>query len=112
GSTRVFFGTAAAQNGIDASQQFTGVEWLGQVVVGAHFQANDAVDFLGLGRQHDDGRVVVAATQAAADRQTVFAGQHQVEYEQVKVLALPELAHFFRVFGDKDVEPLLQQVPP
>src|SRR5690606_17915180 len=86
GGAGVFFGAAAAQDGVDAGQQFTRVERLGQVIVGAHFQADDAVDFFGLGRQHDDGRVVVAPTQPTTDGQAIFARQHQVEHQQVKVL--------------------------
>src|SRR3546814_8470554 len=74
------------------------------------FEADDAIDFFGLGREHDDGRVVVAPAQAAADRQAVFARQHQVEHQQVEVLALPQLAHFFGVFGDEAVESLFRQV--
>ena len=110
GRAGVFFGAAAAQDGVDPGQQFARVERLGEIVVGAHFQADDAVDFLGLGGQHDDGRVVVAAPQAAADGQAVLSGQHQVQHQEVEVFPLPELGHFLGVFGDVDVEALLGQI--
>jgi hypothetical protein len=78
---------AAAQHGVDAGQQLARVEGLGQVVVGAHFQADDAVHVLDLGGQHDDGRAVAGGAQAAADGQAVLAGQHQVQHDQVDGLA-------------------------
>src|SRR5690554_1483814 len=111
GGAGMFFGTPAAQDGVDTGEQFARIEGLGQVVVGPHFQTHDAVDFFGLGREYDDGRVVVPATQAPADRQTVFARQHQVKHQQVEVFTLPELAHFLRVFCHEDIEPLLGQIP-
>ena len=53
----------------------------------------------------------MATAQPAADGQAIFAGQHQIQHEQVEMLALPEFAHLFGVFGDEDVESLLGQVP-
>lgn len=88
-----------------------GVERFGQVVVRAHFKAHDAVDFFRLGREHDDGRVVVATAQPTTDGQAIFAGQHQIQHEQVEMLALPEFAHLFGVFGNENVESLLGQIP-
>ena len=78
---------AAAQHGVDAGQQLARVEGLGQVVVGADLEADDAVDVLALGGEHDDRRAVVGGAQAPADRQAVLAGQHQVEHDQVDGLA-------------------------
>ena len=51
----------AAQYGVNARDQFTGVERLGQIVVRAHFEANDAVDVFALGGEHDDRCAIVAA---------------------------------------------------
>ena len=39
----------------DASDQLLGTEGLGDVVVAAELQTDDAVGLVGLGRQHDDG---------------------------------------------------------
>ena len=44
----------AAQHRVDARDELARIERLGEVVVGAHFQADDAIDVLALGRQHDD----------------------------------------------------------
>jgi hypothetical protein len=43
----------AAQDAADARQQLARAEGLGQVVVGAHFQADDAVDLVGTRGEHD-----------------------------------------------------------
>ena len=93
-----------------AGQQFARVEGLAEVVVGADFEADDAVDVLALGGQHDDGRAVVGGAQAAADRQAVFAGHHQVEHDQVDRVAQQDAVERLAVFGHDDLEAFLRQV--
>ena len=100
----------AAQHGVDAGEQFARVERLGQVVVGAHFEADDAVDLVALGGQHDDRRHVAGAAQAAADRQAVLAGQHQVEHDQVEMLAGPRPVHLRGIGDALDGEALFAEV--
>ena len=95
---------------MDARQQLARVEGLGQVVVGADLEADDAVDVLDLGGEHDDRRRVVGRAQAAADRQAVFAGQHQVEHDQVDGLARQHAVQRLGVFGQQDLEAFLRQV--
>ena len=51
----------AAENSADAGQQFARVEGFRHVVVGAEFEADDAVRFLPHRGQHDDGDVGLAA---------------------------------------------------
>ena len=77
-----------AQHGVDARDQLARIERLGEVIVGAHLQADDAIDVLALGGEHDDRHRLAGAAQAAAYRQAVLAGQHQVEHEQVRRIAL------------------------
>src|SRR5262249_47681172 len=58
----------------------------GEVVVGAELEPDDALGFVGAGRQHDDrkaGRRLVAADHAA-DFEPVELRQHQVENYQVR----------------------------
>jgi hypothetical protein len=83
---------AAAQHGADAGQQLARIARLGQVVVGAQFQADDAVGLLAHGRQHDDGGAV-GGRQAAADGQAVLAGQHDVEHHQIDRASGQHLFH-------------------
>src|ERR1043166_5687053 len=68
--------TAAAQNRVDARHQLARVERLGQIVVRAHFQADDAIDLVAFGREHYDGNIVAAAAQAPADRQPEIGRAH------------------------------------
>jgi hypothetical protein len=82
------------------------------VVVGAHLQADDAVHVLDLGGEHDDGRGVVGRAQAAADAQAVFAGQHEVEHDEIDRLAREHAVQRLGVLGQQDVEAFLGQVAP
>ena len=86
-----------AQHRVDARDELARIERLGQVVVGAHLEADDAVDVLALGRQHDDRHGLAGAAQAPADGQPVLAGQHQVEHDQVRRVALQLLVELARV---------------
>ncbi|MNZ84398.1 hypothetical protein D3C78_1031530 [compost metagenome] len=87
----------ATQDRLDASHQLIGVERLGQVIVGAQLQALDTAQFVALGGEHDDRNLVVRATQAAAGGQAVFAGQHQVEDDQVEHFARQQAIHLLSV---------------
>jgi len=110
--TGMLFGATAAQNGIDARQQFTRVEGFGEVIVGTHLQPDDSVDFLGLRGQHDDRGVIVPPAQSAADGQAIFARQHQIQHEKVEMLPRPQLAHLLSILGDEYVEALFGEVAP
>ena len=77
----------AAQDGAQAGLQFARLEWLGEIVVGAQFEADHAVHRLAARRQHQD-RDVAAAAQPAAEIEAVGVGQHEVEDDRVESLAL------------------------
>ena len=83
--------TVAAQHGANARQQFTRLKRLGQVIVGAHFQANDAVHRVTLGSEHQY-RCGRQRTRQRADApthlQAVDVGQHQVQNHQLHRLVL------------------------
>ena len=87
-----------AQHVADARQQLARFERLGQVVVGAHFQAEHAVDRLGARGQHDHRRVR-ARPQVATQGQAILARQVEVEHDQVHVFAVQQLAHGGAVCG-------------
>ena len=80
------FGSAplarSAHDRARARQQFARTEGFGQIIVGAHFQANHAIDLVALGRQHQD-RDRVPGAQPAADRRAVLAGKHQIEDDEI-----------------------------
>ena len=60
--------------------------------------------------RHDDRRRVTGAAQPPADRQAILAGQHQVEDDQVEMLACPQLVHLRRIADGLDLEALFAEV--
>ena len=70
----------APQHRLDPGDQLARAERLGQVVVGAQFQAEDAVDLVVAGGEEDHRRPVAGLAQPAADLQAVIAGQADVEH--------------------------------
>jgi hypothetical protein len=74
-----------AQMGVDARDQLLRAERLDDVVVGAEFEAADAIRFFAARGEHDDRRRRRARILAdgLAHEQTVHAGQHEVEQDQI-----------------------------
>ena len=64
----------ATENGVDARDELARIEGLRQIVVGAHFEAQDAIDILALGGEHDDRHRFAGAAQSPARREAVLAG--------------------------------------
>ena len=100
----------AAEHCVDARDQLTGIEWLCEVVIGAHFQADNAIDVLALRRQHDDRDRLARPAQAAAYRQPVLAGQHQIQHHEMRRIALQLLVDVARVHQRGDLEPLFAEI--
>jgi hypothetical protein len=98
-----------AQQAPDARQQFAQVEGLGDVVVSAQFQADDAIDEVAGSRHHDDPEVVVLA-QVARQRQPVLAGQAQVQQHGVRQFAFDLLAHLQPVRGLREIEAVALEI--
>src|SRR5690349_3321315 len=75
------FSPRAPQDGTDARHQFTRVERLRQVIIGAQFQAHDAVHVLPASgeQQHRNGG---GSAQFAQHVETIHARKHDVEYHQ------------------------------
>ena len=101
---------APPQHRLNARHQFAGIEGLGQVVVGADFEPDDAVDVVALGGKHDDGHVVVAAAQPPADGKPVLSRQHQVEHHQIVALAGELAIHVVAVGYGAHAEALLGEI--
>ena len=75
----------AAQHRVDARQQLARREGLGDVVVGAAFEARDLVALLGARGQHDDRQLagLAVALQRARELEAAGVGQHPVDQQQV-----------------------------
>src|SRR5918994_93375 len=79
----------APQHRLDAAAELAHRERLRDVVVGAELEAEDLVDLLGLGREHDD-RHRAARADLAAHVEAVHLGHHHVEHDEVEgVLSQP-----------------------
>jgi hypothetical protein len=71
---------AATQHRAQAGSQFPRVTGLGQVIVGAQFQAEDAVQRLAPGRQHQHRQLRMVVAQLLEQLQAAAVGQHHVEH--------------------------------
>ena len=99
----------AAQDGADARQQLAQAEWLGDVIVGAEFEAGDAVDLVLAGGEHQDRRITLLA-QDAADRESVQPWQHDVEDDQIGAVAPRPIQRRHAIAGVQHRVPLALEV--
>ena len=79
----------AAQNGFDSGHEFARAEGLGDIVVGAEFEAENAIGlaaFCGQENDRDRGKAGRLANRAA-DFESVFTGDHDVEDKERRTLA-------------------------
>ncbi len=81
------------------------MEGLGDIVVGAHFEPDDAVDHVALAGDHDDGNVRALA-HLAGDGEPVGAAEVEVERDEVDRLAQGQF-HLGRTAGLGDAKPLV-----
>jgi hypothetical protein len=75
-------GLEAAQDSAYACGKFAWIEGLGQVIVGAEFETDDAVDILAASGKHQNGDFGFLA-EAAQDFEAIYAWEHDVEHHQV-----------------------------
>ena len=68
-----------------ARHELSGLEWLGEVVVGSQFQSHDSVGYLASGRKHDDGDGLLLAD-LPAELEAVHVRKHDLEYDQIRGL--------------------------
>ena len=73
----------AAEDGADAGGEFAGAEGFGDVVVGAEFEADDAVDFAIACSEEEDGDRRGLA-ESAADVEAAHVGETDIEDEAVE----------------------------
>jgi hypothetical protein len=88
---------AAPQYHLDLRHQFTRVEGLRQIIIGAHFEAEHAVEQTTARTQHDNRNRAVAA-QFPREIETVLAVQHQVEHDEVNARRIDDLLHLRAAF--------------
>ena len=93
----------AAQDGAQARGEFAGVEGLGQIVIGAGFQTQDAVGIVAARRQHQYGHARLAA-QTTKHLEAAQTGKHHVEDNHVEAARQSAFEARVAPFGDLNIE--------
>ena len=98
----------AAQHGPDAGDKFAGIEGFGNIVVGADFEAEDAVHRFAAGGEQDHGNPGVGA-QGLEQFESGATGQHDIEDDDVVVAAESGLEAGAMIEDGGDLEALVVQ---
>jgi hypothetical protein len=77
---------SAPQDRLHSRQQLARLEWLGQIVIGAELEPDDAIHGITARGEHQDRRLRLRPN-AAAHIKTVDIGQREVENDAVEALA-------------------------
>ena len=97
--------SVAPQHGPHPRQHLAQLERLGDVVVRAELEPDDAVDGVALAADHDDGDVAFGPD-LAGELQAVLSAQRQIEGDQADRVLLDAGAQLGAVLGFDDPEPL------
>jgi hypothetical protein len=106
----ITLGPATAQHALDPRQQLARLERLGDVVVGAGLQPDDAVDRIGGRGHHDDAGAAAFLAQPPRQGEAVLARQVDVEQHQRRRLALDETVQCGAAIDRADPEILFGEV--
>src|SRR6266481_551877 len=101
-----------AEQGFNAGDQFARAEGLGDVIVGAHFEADDAVGFVAASREHEDRKTVEGLVLAdfAANVQAGHFRKHEIEKKQIGWRFFQGGKAAGAVEGGVDLKPLVGKV--
>lgn len=99
----------AAQHGTYPRKQFARAEWLGDIVVGAKLKSHDAIGFLVAPGQQDD-RHGGTLPQPAGQLHAVFAGQFQVEKNEVDRFRVEDSEHVAPRLAGTDTHVVVAQI--
>src|SRR5205814_2375016 len=77
---------SAPQDRLHPRQQLARLEWLGQIVVGAELEPDDAIHGIAARGEHQDRRLRLHPD-AAAHIKTIDVGQREVENDAIEALA-------------------------
>src|SRR5665811_1610086 len=98
----------ATQPGTHAGDELLRLERLGDVVVGTRLQAEDDVDGVALGGQHDDRHPRLAPDQSA-DLGAVLAREHEVQQDEIGLTTSERLERVVAVCAEEGFETLRAQ---
>ena len=100
---------AAAQHGTQACGEFAWITGFGQVVIGAQFEAEDAVQWLATGGEHQYRQLWVLAAQVLEQVKTAAVGQHDIENHRIRAALGQQAAGTVGVVASADLKAFLAQ---
>jgi hypothetical protein len=89
------FRRSTAGKSADASLQLGESKRLGEVVIGAGIEAANAILHAVFGSKEEDGSAMAETTEIAHDLDSIAAGKHYVENEEIERLGLGEIKAVF-----------------
>ena len=95
------------EEGLDPAQELPQPEGLGHVVVRAELQADDLVDLVVAGREHEHRGLGAGSAEAAEDLEAIDARQADIEDDEIGRLAHGDLEAFLARTGQGDGVALL-----
>src|SRR5262249_49375334 len=95
---------------LDAGAELARAERLGDVVVGAEFQAQHLLAFVSLSREQDDGSADPAPPELTANIEAVNGPEHHIQQDQVEPAGGAELQAEFAIAGDLCLVPMARQI--
>jgi hypothetical protein len=99
----------APEQGLDPAHQLAQAERLGEVVVGAEFEADHLVDLVVARGQDEDRHLGARRAEPAEDLEAVHARQADVEHDEVGRLVDREVEALLAGPRDRDLVALLLQ---
>src|SRR6266849_1270466 len=112
GAGRVGRRLRAAEQRFDARQQFARAERLGDVIVGAHLQAHDAVGFFAARGEHEDGETIerIIPADFPANVEAGKPRKHEVEKQEIRRRFLEGAQAAAAVEGGVDLKTFIRKV--
>src|SRR5690242_19882569 len=95
---------------MNARDELARAERLCQVIVGAHLESDDTVDLLALCGEHDDRDGFACAAKPPAYREAILSWEHQIEYDEMRWIALQLLVEIASVGQHGNLKPLFGEV--
>src|SRR4029077_9862473 len=102
----------AAKQRLYARDQLARAEWLGDVIVGAHLQADDAVGFITARRKHENRQAIqrIIPPNLPANVQTGEFRQHEVEQQEIRWRFLEGIQTGAAIVGGADLKAFIRKV--
>ena len=92
---------------MDPGEDFADAKGFGYIIVSTEIEADNGIDFLGLGGEKEEGDVFIGFTDSTADFVAIETWHHDVEADEVGGRLLVELPSCLAIGGGRDLEAIL-----